>query len=137
MKFILYFFLPVCFCTGCKNRELPSQYLSSIPVVREAEIFHKPVPPREKSKPSSPLPLPESTAHYHIIVSSFGTNEKAQAEKLTLNLKNRNYPASLLYTSNRYRVSIESFPTQAEAQTAQKKYETLLNRQDLWIHKTK
>ena len=78
---------------------------------------------------------PQQGTRYHVIVSSFSVNEKERAEKLVTQLKAKNYPATLLYSSKRYRVSIESFTSENEANTARDKYRTSTDRQDIWIHK--
>ena len=70
-----------------------------------------------------------------MIVSSFGINEKERAEKLVTQLKVKNYPATLLYSSKRYRVSIESFTSESEANTARDEYRISTDRQDIWVHK--
>lgn len=140
MKLVLFFLVLSCFVTGCKNKDLPSKHLSTISVIRETES--KPVTPSPTENPAeSPIQQPASPApqlsqtRYHVIVSSFGATEKARAEKLVSQLKAKNYPATLIYSSQRYRVSIESFLTESEANTARDEYRAITDRQDIWVHK--
>lgn len=140
MKLVLFFLVLGCFVTGCKNKDLPSKHLSTISVIRETES--KPGSPQPTESPAeSPIqqpvtPTPQfSQTRYHVIVSSFGATEKARAEKLVSQLKAKNYPATLIYSSQRYRVSIESFLTESEANTARDEYRTITDRQDIWVHK--
>jgi hypothetical protein len=41
----------------------------------------------------------------------------------------------LISSSQRYRVSIESFPTENEANAARDEYRKITDRQDIWVHK--
>lgn len=114
------------------------KYLSNISVVRETATSPKvsvPVTSPENHPVAIPPKTPQKKLSYHIIVSSFGTAEKAQAEKLVSELKAQNYPATLLYSSQRYRVSIEGFATESEANAARDKYREITNRQDAWVYK--
>lgn len=139
MKFILLSLLSGCIFIGCQNKELPAKYLSNVTVVRETA--HAPAERSAQSTPVTPdapndrTALPKNQVRYHIIVSSFGTTEKARAERLVSQLKAKNYPATLLFSSQRYRVSIESFPTEAEANLARDEYRAVTDRQDIWVHK--
>lgn len=139
MKRILFFLLAGSMFGGCQEKELPAKYLSNVTVVRETAV-----PPAETSPqadtlftklPAETPASPQKQTTYHIIVSSFGVAEKAHAEKLVAQLKAKNYPATLLFSSQRYRVSIDSFPTETEANAARDKYRTLIGRQDIWVHK--
>lgn len=140
MKLIPGFLILGCILSGCKNKELPSEYLSTISVVRQAEGTSKnnvqatPASSTEQIK-TPPAPVPKSSVRYHIIVSSFGSTEKARAERLVSQLKAKNYPATLIYSSKRYRVSIESFTSEAEANAARDEYRETTDRQDIWVHK--
>ncbi len=124
---------------GCNRQALPDKYLSKETVTRKTQALSQ-----TNATPASPLPdtpaianpPQQSKLRYHIIVSSFGASEKASAEKLANQLKAKNFPASLLFSSQRYRVSIEDFSTEAEAGTALNKYKEIMKRQDLWILKT-
>lgn len=138
MKLILYFSILICFFISCQNKELPTKYLSNISVVRETTTSPKvsiPVSTPENHLVAMPKKTPQKELNYHVIVSSFGTAEKAQAEKLVSQLKAQNYPATLLYSSQRYRVSIEGFATESEANAARDKYRKITNRQDAWVYK--
>ena len=56
-------------------------------------------------------------------------------EQLVEKLKAQDYPATLISSSQRYRVSIESFPTENEANAARDEYRKITDRQDIWVHK--
>lgn len=143
MKFSL-FILILCCIVSCRNKELPSQYLSNIPVKREAESQRTVSPATETVRTENagtdymPAPVqtrPATQTRYHIIVASFSYAEKARAERMISQLKAKNYPATLLSSSNRYRVSIESFTTESEANMARDEYRAVTDRQDIWVHK--
>lgn len=146
MKVIQSFVILSCLLYGCKNKELPSEYLSNISVARQTEsstsntIQNQPVaepiaePVTKQIVPNQPTPS-TGKIRYHVIVSSFGGNEKARAEKMISQLKAKNYPATLIYSSQRYRVSIESFATETEANAARDEYRDITDRQDIWVHK--
>ncbi|MDE6451552.1 MAG: SPOR domain-containing protein [Odoribacter sp.] len=139
MRFVLFFLVLSLSSSGCKDKDLSSKHLTRISVVREAE---SPTPEKE-STPTTPssgnsvsVPVSQQPpAQYHIIVASFSTQEKARAEKMLSRLKAKNYPATLLYSSNRYRLSIECFSSEAEANAARDEYRTITDRQDIWVHK--
>lgn len=143
MKLILFLSIISCCIYGCKDKELPGKYLSNIAVVREADKTSTiPAPQNEVrtetneqlvSKPEQ-ITSPKQI-RYHIIVASFNGQEKARAEKLVEKLKAENYPATLLSSSQRYRVSIESFPSEQEANTARDEYRAITDRQDIWVHR--
>lgn len=139
MKFILpitIFCLSIC---GCKNKELPSDYLSNIHVVRPNSEMRNTTP---SATPARELPAPEASpataptrSVYHIIVASFSYSEKGRAERLAEKLKEQGYPASVINSAQRYRVSIESFPTETAANAARDEYRRITDRQDIWVLK--
>lgn len=140
MKSILSCLISACLFIGCTNKELPSEYLTQITVVRETENNYNTNPivktvQETDHSISTVSPTSKSQPKYHVIVSSFGSTEKARAEKLVSQLKAKNYPATLIYSSQRYRVSIESFTTETEANSARDEYRTTTDRQDIWVHK--
>ena len=113
MKFTLLFLLLSFLIYGCKNKELPAKYLSTITVVRETGGNHNiRQTGEEATSPSHATPiLPQqanthSGTRYHIIVGSFSSAEKKRAEQLVEKLKAQDYPATLISSSQRYRVSI-------------------------------
>lgn len=130
-------FIILLFCLGgCHNKELPDKYLSHLSVVRETENNHKTESVQSQPKTYVSQPShPRSLARYHIIVASFSYAEKARAEKLVSRLKAKNYPATLIHSAQRYRVSIENFATEAEANSARDEYRIATDRQDIWVHK--
>ena len=143
MKIILTLLLFCTLFSACKDKKLSAKYLSNMIVVRETEAPQKVAPVQQDSLPPiTPAPTPKVTPvvpanKYHIIVASFSATDKAAAEKFTDQLKKKDYPATLLSSPARYRVSIESFPTETAANKAREKYCTLMNRSDLWVFKTK
>lgn len=142
MKSTLLFLLLSFLLYGCKNKELPAKYLSTINVVRETEDNRNSQPTGESSlSPGNivSIPSPQADSYtgskYHIIVGSFSPAEKKRAEQLVEKLKAQDYPATLLTSSQRYRVSIESFSTEIEANAARDEYRKITDRQDIWVHK--
>lgn len=124
----------------CKERSLSNEYLSNIRVVRsmEKKVVASSVKKDTviKEKPLEKKPVTQDLK-YHIIVASFKETDKASAEKIVKQLKSENHPASLIYSSQRYRVSIAGFHTESEAFAALDKYRTITKRQDIWIHRVK
>ena len=131
------FTLGIVIC-GCHSQEQTDRYLSRDIVVRTVQpMSQKSLPPVIPDTPATAIPKSHSQKlRYHIIVSSFGSTEKESAQKVADQLKAKKFPASLIFSSQRYRVSIESFPTEAEAGNAIGKYREIMKRQDLWILKT-
>ena len=134
MKFTLLFLLLSFLIYGCKNKELPAKYLSTITVVRETGGNHNIRQTGEEATSPSHANTHSGT-RYHIIVGSFSSAEKKRAEQLVEKLKAQDYPATLISSSQRYRVSIESFPTENEANAARDEYRKITDRQDIWVHK--
>lgn len=142
MKSTLLFLLLGSLLYGCKNKELPAKYLSTISVVRETEgnrniqqTEESPISPINAVSIPSRQPDTYGGSRYHIIVGSFSPAEKKRAEQLVEKLKAQDYPATLINSSQRYRVSIESFPTETEANAARDEYRKITDRQDIWVHK--
>lgn len=152
MKFVSAFLVLGCFITGCADGDLPSKHLSRISVIRESELtpadnqtaHTTPKTEIQQPKPQQPAPPPvtsvtpppqQSYSQYHVIVASYSAAEKAKAEKMVAKLKSKNYPATLLYSSQRYRISIESFSSEIEANAARDDYRNITDRQDIWVHK--
>lgn len=138
MKYTLLVLIFGCSIYGCKNEGLPDKYLSNISVVRETENVqaspYSPPSVPSKEEPHSSARY-SNQARYHIIVGSFSASEKARAEQLVEKLKAQDYPATLIISSQRFRVSIESFPTESEANEARDEYRKITDRQDIWVHK--
>ena len=106
MKFTLLFLLLSFLIYGCKNKELPAKYLSTITVVRETGGNHNiRQTGEEATSPSHATPILPQQANTH--------------------------------SGTRYhiRVSIESFPTENEANAARDEYRKITDRQDIWVHK--
>lgn len=141
MKIILSLLIFCSLFAGCKNTELSPKHLSTITVVRK--IGENQNTPKENVSTTSgnhtsstyTQPAAGPATRYHIIVASFSYSQKAKAERLVKQLQAKNYPATLLNSSQRFRVSIESFATEAEANTARDEYRSITDRQDIWVHK--
>ena len=140
MKFTLLFLLLSFLIYGCKNKELPAKYLSTILSNGIEVTSYIPGEGHNLQEHSVVLirggrvkDLPGT--RYHIIVGSFSSAEKKRAEQLVEKLKAQDYPATLISSSQRYRVSIESFPTENEANAARDEYRKITDRQDIWVHK--
>ena len=152
MKLVSVFLALGCLITGCADGDLPSKHLSRISVMRESELtpadnqtaHTMPKTEIQQPKPQQPAPpvtsvtsAPPQQSHsqYHVIVASYSAAEKAKAEKMVAKLKSKNYPATLIYSSQRYRISIESFSSEIEANAARDDYRSITDRQDIWVHK--
>lgn len=124
---------------SCGNKEISSEHLTTVKVIRNTQNSASVNRVDQKTYPTiktQDTPLKNQNVRYHIIVSSFKESDKARAERMISQLKAKNYPAELLYSAGRYRVSIESFPTEREANIARDEYRTITDRQDIWVHKT-
>lgn len=140
MKFALSIFILVCLSAGCRDNTLSEKQLTHITVVRNAEkqtgadaSVETPAPTNNYPVKTMPEPTPQAT--YHVIVASYKAADKAKAERMVARLREKDYPATLLYSSQRYRVSIESFTSEREANSARDEYRTTTDRQDIWVHK--
>lgn len=137
-----FFFLIIsCLLAGCKNNRLSSDNISDVIVVRATT--EQQAPKRQETAPAQPAASPAPyqvspntpATRYHIIVGSFSYSQKAKADYLVEQLRLREYPATIINSANRYRVSIENFATEAEATAARDEYRAITDRQDIWIHK--
>lgn len=135
--------------TACNKNQLAPQYLTKTTVTREISE----TPKKEASEASSQRDMTPVNQNnnlvvrkrqqpvvedgvYHIIVASYAESEKEKAYKLATDLKTRlGYPASVIDLKGRYRVSIESFTNEKEAEAARDRYRQETDRQDLWILK--
>ena len=152
MKRIAILSICICLLGGCKDKGMPAQYLTDISVVRQGSnapassaqreqktsVQAKP----EKASPAKvipPTPSPETRVaenQYHIIVASFKATEKAKAEETATRLKRQGHPASVVASTERFRVSIKSFPTEQAANAALDRYREITGREDIWVYKT-
>lgn len=138
------FLLGICSCilSSCNRQKLDPRYLTNITVVRDLNkpktILSKDTlentPVFQKDSTFS-QPLPARKKPYYIIVGSYSYSERKQAEKFTEKLKTAGYPASLLETEKRLRISIDNFATEQEAVRQLKKYADIIKREDIWIYK--
>lgn len=139
MRFALFFLIFGTIFTACKDKKLSSQHLSTINVVRETESMLSGKQIDKKEERTEPVPqlheIKRDGTVYHIIVASFGYSEKSRADKLVENLREKGFPASIINSSQRLRVSIESFNSETEAGAARDEYRKITERQDIWILK--
>lgn len=141
IKLFISFFVLGSILTSCRNDGLSSKNLTNVSVVRETEQ------PANAPKESTAQPAAKENgnnfthsvktqgAEYHIIVGSFSYSERAKAEKLVRNLRAKEYPAILIDSKNRYRVSIENFTNPQDANAARDEYRKDTDRGDIWILK--
>ena len=59
----------------------------------------------------------------------------AKAEETATRLKRQGHPASVVASTERFRVSIKSFPTEQAANAALDKYREITGREDIWVYK--
>lgn len=150
MKLLIAFFILIYTFTGCQDKKLSPKYLTNISVVRETEessrntIASTPAPTSaEPSVTAASAPVPSTPqisktntpSQYHIIVASFPYAERNRAETLVQKLREKGYPAVVINMKKRYRVSIESFTNESEANAARDEYRKITDRQDIWILK--
>ncbi len=146
MKLIITLFFAGIALIGCRDKELPSKYLTNISVIRNIEKINeqKQTLPETNAQPEEKKPQPESStpkqqvqhSEYHIIVASFGYSERDKAEKLVKNLKEKGFPATIIDSKKRYRVSIESLSDLQEAESARDQYRKITDMDGIWILKT-
>ena len=141
-KIIFLFGICGCILSSCNRQKLAPQYLTNITVIRDLNkpnvILSKDTLLNTPSFPKDSTLLPAVPAEkktYYIIVGSYSYTERNQAEKFTEKLKTEGYPACLLETNNRLRISIDNFATEQEAIRQRKKYSDLIKREDIWIYK--
>lgn len=147
MKIVLAILFLSCLFSSCKNKSFSTEQLTKLSVTRQAHkapekeiistdtnVITSPIQSikREETQPSQ---KEETTPRFHIIVASYATTEKLEAEKLVQKLKAAHYPASLLFSAQRYRVSIASFNSEKEANLNISKYQEVTKRKDIWIYK--
>lgn len=143
MKFIVLFVVLAFTLTGCKDKNLSQKDLTNIPVIRETGNNNQPketivnpvsVPSDNATTYTPPRQNSQSDA-YHIIVASFSYAERNRAEKLVKDLREKGYPAKIIDSKKRYRISIESFNNMKQANNVRDEYREITDRQDIWILK--
>lgn len=144
MKLIVALWIIVFALSGCKDKKIAPEYLTSISVVRETEETNTP----QKSAPASsevssnvtPVPSVKQTdeqertsSQYHIIVRSYGSSRYKEAQEMVRKLKEQKYPAMLINKDKRFRVSIEHFSNKADADNACAEYRRITENNDIWV----
>ncbi|MGL5681614.1 MAG: hypothetical protein ACRDDZ_01000 [Marinifilaceae bacterium] len=86
---------------------------------------------------TSTQPIPDAPRGYHIIIGSYTTAQRHQAEKMYRSLMGKGHKAHLIADapSGRIRVSIECLDSPDTAATARDGYMVKLKRDDLWVLK--
>lgn len=144
MKLIVALWIIVFALSGCKDKKIAPEYLTSVSVVRETEETNTP----QKSAPASsevssnvtPVPSVKQTdeqerisSQYHIIVRSYGPSRYKEAQEMVRKLKEQKYPAMLINKDKRFRVSIEHFSNKADADNACAEYRRITENNDIWV----
>lgn len=133
--------------SGCKDKKIAPEYLTSVSVVRETEETGN----SPKSAPTSPEVSSNTTvtpatpvnravdeqerasSQYHIIVRSYGPSRYKEAQEMVRKLKEQKYPAMLINKDKRFRVSIEHFSNKTDADNACAEYRRITENNDIWV----
>ena len=147
MKIVLAILFLSCLFSSCKNKSFSTEQLTKLSVIRQTykvpkkevvstdtNVVISPIKSTKKEN-NQPSLKERTTPCFHIIVASYATTEKLEAEKLAQKLKAAHHPASLLFSDKRYRVSIASFDSEKEANLNIPKYQEVTKRKDIWIYK--
>ncbi len=132
---------------GCKDNALPTQQLTNIPVVRNTEEAGKTAqnnsdnssdPNKTTTYTSSVAPKLEKSSQkckWYIIVASYRNDEKRRAEKLVKGLKAEGYPAEIIETKGRLRISIEYHFSEEKAYERRAEFLKIQGFEGTWILK--
>lgn len=134
--------------TGCKDNTLPPQQLTGIPVVRNTEEAGK-TPAQNNPDNSSEsnknatytnsvtptLDKASQRCKWYIIVASYRSNEKHRANKLVNGLKTEGYPAEIIETKGRLRISIEYHFSEEKAYERRAEFLKIPGFEGTWILK--
>lgn len=148
MKLIFALGIIVFALSGCKDKKIAPEYLTSVSVTRETEEAgnsHKSIPaPSEAAtnvtpvSPATPVGTQpgeqeRTSSQYHIIVRSYGPSRYKEAQEMVRKLKEQKYPAMLINKDKRFRVSIEHFSNKTEADNACAEYRRITENNDIWV----
>lgn len=148
MKLIFALGIVVFALSGCKDKKIAPEYLTSVSVVRETEeTNHSPKATTASSEtppnvtPVSPVTngsaqageQERASSQYHIIVRSYGPSRYKEAQEMVRKLKEQKYPAMLINKDKRFRVSIEHFSNKTEADNACAEYRRITENNDIWV----
>lgn len=140
--------LVVVLCmAGCKDNALPTQQLTTIPVVRNTEEAGKMAQNNSEntsasnktttytSTTSPTLNKPSQRCKWYIIVASYRSDERRRAEKLVNGLKAEGYPAEVIETKGRLRISIEYHFSEEKAYERRAEFLKIPGFEGTWILK--
>lgn len=148
MKLIFALGIVVFALSGCKDKKIAPEYLTSVSVVRETEETNHSRKTTPASSETSPYITPVSpitngsaqageqeraSSQYHIIVRSYGPSRYKEAQEMVRKLKEQKYPAMLINKDKRFRVSIEHFSNKTEADNACAEYRRITENNDIWV----
>ena len=139
MKIIITILLLSSCIFGCKNKELSNDQLSKITVVRHIEKKRNSIQQQNSESDSMKIIQEQNKKNaikrFHIIVASYQSKDKINAEKLVQKLIRQKHHAELISSANRYRVSIANFTNEQAANGALDKYKGITQRNDIWVYK--
>ena len=135
--------------TGCKDNVLPPQQLTNIPVIRNTEeAGSKTAAQNNSDNTSTPnktttyissvtptLDKPSQRCKWYIIVASYRSDERRRAEKLVKGLKTEGYPAEVIETKGRLRISIEYHFSEEKAYERRAEFLKIPGFEGTWILK--
>lgn len=148
MKLIFALGIVIFALSGCKDKKIAPEYLTSVSVVRETEETNNSRKTTPAASETSPNVTPVSpvtngstqtgeqertSSQYHIIVRSYGPSRYKEAQEMVRKLKEQKYPAMLINKDKRFRVSIEHFSNKTEADNACAEYRRITENNDIWV----
>lgn len=136
--------------TGCKDNTLPPQHLTNIPVIRNTEeAGSKTAAPNNTDNTSAPhnaatytstvtptLDKSSQRCKWYIIVASYRNDERRRADKLVKGLKTEGYPAEVIETKGRLRISIEYHFSEEKAYERRAEFLKIPGFEGTWILKS-
>lgn len=133
---------------GCKDNALPPQQLTNIPVMRNTEEAGKTAAQNNPDNTSAPdnaatytssvtptLDKPSQRCKWYIIVASYRSDEKRRADKLVKGLTAEGYPAEIIETKGRLRISIEYHFSEEKAYERRAEFLKIPGFEGTWILK--
>ncbi|WP_251621179.1 hypothetical protein [Odoribacter lunatus] len=132
---------------SCKNNPLPPQHLTTIQVARNTEESGKTATQTNttnttesdsyatSNNSSLRNSQSEQGMEWHIIIASYRNNERQRAEKVLKGLKAENYPAQIIDTKGRLRISIEHHFSEAKAYERRAEFLKIPGFEGTWILK--
>lgn len=134
--------------TGCKDNTLPPQHLTNISVARNTEEAAKNTSDNTENTTGNTysntyinttaptLSRPAANTKWYIIVASYRNDERHRAEKLVKGLKAEGYPAQIIETKQRLRISIEHHSSEEKAYERRAEFLKIPGFEGTWILKS-